>query len=259
MTDLVALEQHGHGILVLSLQDAAGLNRFRSEFIEQLLVGLAAIGADPTARVCIVRGLEQTFCAGADLSLLEELVGGARAPADLLLPRAVLDLPIPTIAAMEGHAVGGGLTFGLCCDLVLIAKESRYGCTFMNMGFTPGMGTTALLQDAMGEYIASEMMFGGQLFRGAHFAGRTNINYVLPRAEVYPTAMRLAQRIAEKPRYALELLKRHLSSRRRQLFEAARTQEIAMHSVCFSRPEIADQIRDNYAAERGATGAGDEK
>ena len=62
---------------------------------------------------------------------------------------AVLDLPILVVAAMAGHAIGGGLALGLCADIILLSRESRYGASFMNMGFTPGMGITKLLEHVM--------------------------------------------------------------------------------------------------------------
>jgi polyketide biosynthesis enoyl-CoA hydratase PksI len=191
--------------------------------------------------------MDHVFCGGGNREMLRDLAQGRVAASDLMLSRTVLDLPIPIIAAMEGHAVGGGLTLALCCDIVLMAREARYGCSFMNMGFTPGMGTTRLLQLAVGEYLAAEMMYGGQFFRGSHFAGRSAINYVLPRDQILPKALSLAQRIAEKPRPALELLKRSLSLRKRELFERARALEPSMHELCFSRPETAVLIEENYA------------
>jgi polyketide biosynthesis enoyl-CoA hydratase PksI len=243
---LVTLERDGDGIATIALVDSEHKNAFREPFIDELCARLDELQADEQARVCLLRGLPEVFCAGADESLLLELAAGTMAATDIVLPKLVLDLPIPVIAAMEGHAIGGGLALGLCCDVVLMARESRYGCSFMNMGFTPGMGTTRLLDVAVGEYLAAEMMYGGQLFKGSHFADRAGVNYVLPRAELWPRALEVARRIAEKPRFALSLLKRTLSLRRRQAFEESRGVESMMHELCFARPETAEQIRESY-------------
>lgn len=117
----------------------------------------------------------------------------------------------------------------------------------MNMGFTPGMGTTRLLQDAVGEYVAAEMMLGGQFFRGSYFEHRSLFNAVLPRNNVWDKATEMAARIAEKPRFALQLLKNNLSLRKRLAFEDARTSEAAMHQICFAQEETLSRIRENYA------------
>jgi polyketide biosynthesis enoyl-CoA hydratase PksI len=251
----VTLHVEEPGIAFLTLNDPHKKNTFHQAAVTELIESLTALGAQSEVKVCLIRGLPEIFCAGASQELLLDLAEGTgKAASDIVLPKFVLDLPMPTIAAMEGHAIGGGLALGLCCDIVLMAQESRYGCSFMNMGFTPGMGITRLLQLAVGEYRASEMMFGGQYFKGSHFAGASNINYILPRQKVWPKALQLAQRIAEKPRMALEALKRYLSLPRRQAFEETRTMEPLMHQLSFAQPGIKEQIQEHYAAQAETDG-----
>jgi polyketide biosynthesis enoyl-CoA hydratase PksI len=251
MTERVRLTLQEDGIAVLALQDDERKNALHPALVEELLSRLEELAGDDRARVCILRGLSEVFCSGASRELLLELAHGKRDAADITLPRVVLGLPIPVIAAMEGYAVGGGLALGLCCDILLMARESRYGCSFMNMGFTPGMGTTRLLQLAVGEYVANEMMYGGQFFKGAHFESSAGVNYVLPRDQVLPKALELARRIAEKPRPALTLLKGTLSLPRLQDFEEALAEESRMHRLCFDQPETARMIREYYPGADG--------
>lgn len=234
------------GVAELWMHDEPGNNAFSSEFIDQLLERMAELARAREAKVCVLRGLPEVFCAGGDRRVLLDLAEGNLAPYDLELTRTLLELPIPTIAAMEGHAVGGGLVFGLACDMVVMARESRYGSNFMDLGFTPGMGTTRLLQVAVGDYLAAEMMFGCQYFKGSHFEGRAQVNYVVPRAKVLGQAQKVATRLTDKPRFAIELLKRQLSLPRRLAFEQARTSESLMHQVCFADAAIRDRIRENY-------------
>lgn len=244
---LITYQRDEDGVATIHMQDEAGRNALGEAFIHRLYDVLAEATEDTEAKVVLLRGLEDVFCAGGDQEMLLELAEGRVAASDIMISRAILELPVPTIAAVEGHAVGGGLTMALCCDMFLLARESRYGCSFMNMGFTPGMGTTRLLQEAVGEYIAAEMMYGGQFFRGSHFEHRSNVNYVLPRERIWDKAQQMAWRIAEKPRFALELLKRNLSASKRMAFEEARTHEVAMHQICFTQPETIQRIRENYA------------
>jgi polyketide biosynthesis enoyl-CoA hydratase PksI len=107
------------------------------------------------------------------------------------------------------------------------------------------MGTTRLVQAALGEPLAAEMMFGGQYFKGARFE-RSLVNYVLPRDQVVGKARAVAARFADKPRFALELLKRSLGLSRRRAFEEARTMESMMHEICFAHPETKARIEENY-------------
>ncbi len=246
MSEKVTLECDEDGVATLTLNDAAGNNALSVACVEALLSRFAELSADTAAKVCLIKGSADVFCSGGDKAMLLGLARGEISTTDIMLTRALLEVPIPTIAVMEGHAVGGGLILGLSADMALMARQSRYGCSFLNMGFTPGMGTTRLLAQAVGELIAAEMMYGGQFFRGSYFEGRSAINYILPRAQVAHKAEQLAARIAEKPRVALELLKRSLSLPKRQAFEEARTSESLMHEICFSRREIVEMIEENY-------------
>lgn len=245
----VALERDG--VAVLTMRDAAGKNAFSRAFAAALTGAFADVGRRADVRVCVIAGLPEVFSAGGDRDVLAGLADGTIAPYDLVLTRALLEVPVPTIAAMAGPAVGGGLVLGLACDMVVMARESRYGANFMDLGFTPGMGATRLVQFAFGEYVGAEMLYGGQYFRGAELAGRGQINAVVPRAEVLPRALDMAARIADKPRHALLLLKRALALPRRRAFEEARTVESMMHEVCFADPETAARIRSNYHTAAG--------
>jgi polyketide biosynthesis enoyl-CoA hydratase PksI len=243
----VRLEVDDRGIATVAMGDAAGRNAMSEAFVRELSDALAALAACAEARVAVLLGLPDVFSSGASGETLQAILDGKLAPADIVLPRAVLEVPVPVIAAMEGHAVGGGLALGLCADIVLIARESSYGCNFMSLGFTPGMGTTRLLEHVLSPAMAHEIMYTGQFFHGAHFEGRSGFNYILPRAQVRPKAMDLAARIAEKPRTALETLKRALSVDKRRAFEAARATEATMHAITFAGPEVRRLIEENYA------------
>jgi polyketide biosynthesis enoyl-CoA hydratase PksI len=242
----VRLLEHEEGILVVEMQDRAGKNAFSEEFVHELRECLEAAADHTTARVVVVVGLPEVFAAGAPRELLGRLARGEIAPTDIILSKALLEVPVPTVAVMEGHATGGGLALGFCADIILLARESRYGASFMNLGFTPGMGITRVLEQALSPAIAHELLYTGEYRRGAAFLGASGINYILPRAEVRAKAFDVAASIAEKPRTALEILKRTLSIRRRQAFEESRTLEALMHTISFQQSHIRERIEDEY-------------
>ncbi|MFN0058680.1 MAG: polyketide synthase [Planctomycetota bacterium] len=242
----VTLSTERDGVVVVQLCDRVGRNALGPNVIDGLARAIELVHADREVRVCLLRGLAEVFCAGGSADMLLALARGESAPVDIPLLRQVLEIPVPTIAALEGPAVGGGLMLGLCCDIVLLARESRYGCPFVDLGFTPGAGATRLLERAVGEYRAAEMLYGGEFVRGQELEGKTDINYVLPRAQVWPKALAIAARIADKPRHVLELLKRQLALPKRLEFEAARTVEASLHEVCFARPHAAARIESEY-------------
>jgi polyketide biosynthesis enoyl-CoA hydratase PksI len=113
----------------------------------------------------------------------------------------------------------------------------------MNLGFTPGMGTTKLCEHVLSAAVAHELLYTGELRRGSRFEG-SGINHVVPRAQVERAAMDIAARIAEKPRHSLTALKRTLSLPRRRAFETSLTHESLMHEITFAA--AARSIEDNY-------------
>jgi len=233
------------GIARVTLADPASNNALSEPMVRQLTEALDAAGRNPAVHVVVLTAIGQTFSSGAPAALLAALADGDLEPSDVVLPRSLLDCPVPVIAAMAGHAVGGGFSLGLAADIVCIARESRYGFSFMNMGFTPGMGTTALCEHVLSPAVAHELMYSGEMRRGADFQG-TGINYVLPGAEVEAKALDVAQRISDKPRGAVEVLKRTLSLPRRRAFEASLTLETLMHKVTLSAKGAGARIRSTY-------------
>lgn len=232
------------GVLDVQMVDVAGGNALDEAFVGQLLAALGQVG-DQT-RVVLLRGLPEVFCSGASRAMLDRLAAGEVSPAELDLCRSLLAVPVPLVAAMEGHAVGGGLALGLCADLAFLAAESRYGCPFMNMGFTPGMGTTRLLETVLSTPLAHELLYTGELRRGAQLRA-SGFNAVLPRDEVHAHAVLTARRIAEKPRTSLVLLKRQLALPKRAAFEAAHVSEVMMHSLCFDgSPGLLRRLDDGF-------------
>jgi polyketide biosynthesis enoyl-CoA hydratase PksI len=246
MSALVRFDPQPDGVAVVAMVDAEGQNAMSERFVGELYAALSAAVTWKALKVVVLQGLPEIFSSGASMEMLRSLAKGGVAPTDIVLAKAVLDVPVPVIAAMEGHGVGGGLALGLAADVVMIARESRYGATFMNMGFTPGMGMTRLLQHVVSPAIAAELLFSGELKKGSWFEGRSGFNAILPRPEVLPRARDLAARIAEKPRASLELLKRTLSIGRRQAFEETHTLESLMHMLSFSGPEVLRRIEEQH-------------
>lgn len=243
---LVLSTLHDDGVLCIQLADTTGKNAFSEALVSQLEEGLAQASHDQNVKVLLLLGLPEVFASGAPKELLLRLARGEVSPSDILLTKALLDVPLPVIAAMEGHATGGGLALGLCADVIIMARESRYGASFMNMGFTPGMGITRLFEHILSPALAAELLFTGEYRRGTEFDGRSGVNYVLPRAEVQSRGFEIARRIAEKPRLALEMLKHTLSLRRRQAFEESLTLEAMMHIVTFRGEGVLASIEDGY-------------
>jgi polyketide biosynthesis enoyl-CoA hydratase PksI len=240
------------GVALVEMVDHRRSNALGDELVRALDAALRTLAVDQEVKVIVLAGLPEVFSSGASREVLTGLAKGTVDPVEIGLAATLLQVPLPTIAAMEGHAVGGGLALGLCADIVLLARESRYGATFMNMGFTPGMGATALLEHVFSRAVAHELLFTGELRLGRDLERCGGVNYVLPRAEVRGRALAVARRVAEKPRRSLELLKMTLAAPRRRAFDEARVLERLMHSVTFAQPETLALIDAEHAGGRDA-------
>ncbi len=235
-----------NGVAELMMCDREHNNLFTDSFIDAFLGALSEI--EKERPICLlISGLPDVFSGGADKETLLDLCDGKIVVKDLEISERLVAAPFPIVSAMQGHAVGGGLVIGLCSDVMVLARESRYGAVFMNLGFTPGMGTTELLPMAFGPFIASEMMLGGRTFRGGELAERgVPVNAIVPKADVYRRARRIALQIADKPVDSVYLLKYTLSSEKRKRLIDARRNEDLMHRITFAMPETRRRISEQY-------------
>ncbi|MGE3957208.1 MAG: polyketide synthase [Vicinamibacterales bacterium] len=245
-TPVVTTRIDDRGIALVAMDDQPASNALGERMVHELVAAFDDAGTRPDVRAVVLVGEGPTFSAGAPVDLLLRLVRGELEPSDITLPRALLGCPVPVIAAVEGHAVGGGFALALAADIIVLARESRYGFSFMNLGFTPGMGTTRLCEHALSPAIAHELLYTGELRRGEHFAGAGGLNHIVALHAVRDRAMDIAARIAEKPRPALELLKRTLSLPRRTAFEEALAAESRMHEITMRAPGVEARIEAEY-------------
>ena len=246
MGERITIEEYSDSIAIFHMHDAEGKNTFGEEFIEEMIVRLNELKSDTQYKAVILKGMDNIFCAGAAKSELMKLFEGALSVKDLVLSELLLQIPVPVIAAMEGGAIGGGLVVGLCSDIVVMAERSMYGGGFTDLGFSPGMGFTRLLQGLVGDFIANEMIYTGKLYKGKIFKEKSLVNYVLPKEKVFDKAVQLAELISEKPRGTLTTLKYSISLRKRQLLQEARVHEDFMHKITFAQPEVKSIIEKIY-------------
>jgi len=246
MADAVQLTRPLPGVACLCMEDRAGSNTFTQALVCGLVDTLREVGQDADTRVVVLHGYGSVFCAGGTLEELVDIADGRRSFDEGEFYRLLLDCPLPVISAMQGHAMGGGLVFGLYADLAVWSRESLYGANFMKYGFTPGMGATELLPRKLGTALAAELLFTARAYHGQALAERGLPFPVLPRAEVIPHALGLARDLADKPRTALVRLKEALAAPLKAALPAAVARERAMHAETFAEADIRQRIQQRY-------------
>ncbi|MEM9425033.1 MAG: polyketide synthase [Spirochaetota bacterium] len=245
---MIKLIEKPAGYYIFQMDEPEGPNLFTETFVREFVEQWHRLCKVIQPKVVLLQGRSDVFCAGGAKDTLIGLTKGEVTVDDLIITDLMVQAPFPTIAAMEGHAMGGGLAMGAACDIVLAACESRYGAVFMNMGFTPGMATTTLLPQLTGPYIAAEMMYTGKRFKGKELEG-SNINYILPKAEILAKAEDIAAQMAEKPKESLYLLKHSLGTVKKKRVLEARLQEDLMHKISFYLPETQAIIQEFYVRD----------
>lgn len=188
------------------------LNLVTRELTEQLRDALDRLAAAEDVRAVVVTGSgERAFCAGSHIGEFEGLHGRV-AEGKLLLEKLVYrrlaNLPMPTIAAIEGDALGGGLELALCCDLRIASARARLGMPEVRLAVMPGSGGTQRLPRVVGPARAKELILTGRIIT-ADEAGRIGlVNQVVPAGEARSAAVAVAEEIAARGPLAVREAKR---------------------------------------------------
>ena len=207
----------GHvGLLTLNRPES------RNSLNPELIVGLAEIWErikqDSDVRVVVLTGAgDSTFCSGFDLGTTIPLITGTREPADdfeeaikadrELLRRATLvghDIGKPIIAAVNGHAIAGGMELLLACDLRVVAQGVKLGLSEVALGLIPGMGGTALLRRHLPSALAMEMLLCAKPIISDDLADSGLFNRLVPVSETLPAALEIAQTVASNAPLAVQ-------------------------------------------------------
>jgi enoyl-CoA hydratase len=144
------------GVAVLTLSNPHRRNAMNLDLSGKLAAALDAVAADPAIGAVVITGEAPAFCAGGDLSELQG-ADSARLRAVYAGFLAVADCPLPTVAAVNGAAVGAGLNLALACDVRLAGPRAKFDARFMQLGLHPGGGYTWMIDRALGTQGAKAM------------------------------------------------------------------------------------------------------
>ena len=212
----VLLERRGH-TLWLRLNRPATMNGLNQDILDGLHRGLDDAESDPQLRCVVLAAEGKAFCAGADLTYAQKLSNeprrGRYSAGQLFLRRvrSLLDrleaFDRPTIAAVQGITVGGGLELVLCCDLVIAARSARIGDGHAKYGQIPGGGASVRLTRRVGLSRTKHLMFTGDLFPAAFFEHTDLLTAVVDDDRLEADVDALAERIAANSPVGLSRMK----------------------------------------------------
>jgi len=195
------------GIATITLNRSEKLNAVTSVLIQELLAAFEAADADDAVRVVIVTGAGRAFCAGADLSAGTQTFDGARRgrpepdgehrDGGGLVSLRIYDLKKPVIAAINGPAVGFGITMTLPMDIRIASSAARIGFVFARRGVVPEACSTWFLPRLVGMQRAAEWVYTGRVFDAAEALAGGLVSRVVAPEALLSTAQALAREIAD--------------------------------------------------------------
>lgn len=212
MAEPTVMIQKEGGVCTLTLNRPEAMNSLSMELLGALHQALDEVQFDPQVRCVIVTGAgDRAFCAGADLKERASMDenGVRRCLAQI---RGVMDkvenLPVPTIAAVNGAALGGGTELALACDLRVVANTAKMGLTETSLAIIPGAGGTQRLPRIVGKAKAKEMIFLAQRLGANECLAIGLANRVVPPEDLLDAANTLAAEITRNGPVALKAAKR---------------------------------------------------
>lgn len=206
----------------------------RNAFVLQMCTETAAVvdelEADPSVGALVVTGAGSAFCAGADLSHL----GASHGDGLLAIYEGFLRFarsPLPTIAAVNGAAVGAGMNLALACDVRLAAESARFDTRFLSLGIHPGGGHTWMMRNVVGPQATAAMVLFGEVVSGTEAEQHGLAWRCVPDDELLPLAIELGARAAAAPRELVERTKATI----------AHMGQVVDHQAAVER-ELGDQV-----------------
>ncbi len=200
-------------VAVVTLNRPERRNALNQALLTQLYDALDALAADPAVRVVVLTGAGSSFCAGLDLKAVgsENLIDPRGDGTDL--PDVLSRLEKPLIGAINGPAVTGGFELALNCDFLLAAPEAAFADTHVRVGIHPGWGMSQLLQEAVGQRMATQLSLTGAWLDAhrAHALGL--VNEVVPSDRLLARAAEVAGAIAAADPDMVKTLRRLIRSR----------------------------------------------
>ena len=192
------------GVATLTLNRPERMNAWTSRMAAELSDALVECNLDDAIRAVVVTGAGRAFCAGADLGGGDKTFDpGMRAEAerrDLPTPSTPPTFPWhidkPVIAAINGHAVGVGITYPMMCDIRFVAEDAKIQFAFVRRGIIPELASHAIVARVAGLSNAADLLLTGRMIRGREAAAIGLATQALPAAEVLPAAQERAADIA---------------------------------------------------------------
>jgi enoyl-CoA hydratase/carnithine racemase len=220
--------------------------------VEEFVQACAMISADRTLRAVILTAQGPVFSSGGNVKDMQRYFQQQLSPETIReeyrngiqrLPKALYNLDLPVIAAVNGPAIGAGLDLTCMCDIRIASELATFAESFVKVGIVPGDGGAWLLPRAVGMSKASEMAFTGEALSAQEALACGLVSRVVPHAALMQTAMALAQKIAANPGGVLRMTKRLLREGERATLESLLEISASYQAIAHMQPDHHEAVR----------------
>lgn len=236
MYQTVHYEKNG-SIATLTVDRPEALNALNTQAIAEMEQVIAGVAADPEVRVLIVTGAGRAFVAGADIAQMYPMgmiEGRDIAQKGSHMMRNLEKLEIPTIAAVNGFALGGGTELAMSCDIILASEKAVFGQPEVALGITPGFSGTQRLPRRIGVGRAKEMIYTGRKVKADEALQIGLVDFVYPPEELMAQARALAENIVKQSPIAVKFSKVAINRGLQVDIDSGIAIENEMFGMCFA-------------------------
>lgn len=239
---LLAIERRGH-VAILTFNRPEARNPLGAEGDgDEVTEACEAINRDPGIRCVVFTGAGSAFSAGGDVKAMQQRTGTFAGPPTEIrqryrknihrIMRAIYELEVPSIAAVNGPAIGLGCDVACLADIRIASENAKFGVTFLKIGLIPGDGGAWILPRVIGMSRASELLFSGDVIDAATAEQWGLVSRVVPQADLLETAIARAEDIARQPPHALRLAKMLLRHGTNASYETVLDMSATAQAVC---------------------------
>ncbi|MEE6175914.1 enoyl-CoA hydratase [Mycobacterium sp. 050134] len=230
---------------IITLNRPQALNALNTQVMNEVTAAAADFDEDPSIGAIIITGSPKAFAAGADIKEMAGLAFADAFGADFFAPWAKLAaVRTPTIAAVAGHALGGGCELAMMCDLLIAADTAKFGQPEIKLGVLPGMGGSQRLTRAIGKAKAMDLILTGRTI-GAEEAERSGlVSRVVPADDLLTEAKAVATTISQMSRSAARMAKEAVN----RAFESTLAEGLLYERRLFHSTFATDDQSEGMAA-----------
>lgn len=252
MYETLLLQRKEQGIFLLSLNQPDTRNSLSYRMAEEFHQAIGEVSAEENARCLILTGCGEAFCAGGDF---RSIIADFTLPAVQLQPRlrrfysrflCITELGIPTIAAVNGPAVGAGFSLALACDLRIASNKAIFHANFVRIGVHPGMGATYFMPRLLGPAKALEILWRAEPISAGEAVEIGLVSKVVESERLLDEAIALAQQIASLPPRPVQLLKRSIYMGAKCSLGDVLERESHAQALCGETQEMRQAIQAFY-------------